>query len=277
MARLLVKKRAQVIAEYKIASINVINIGSVRANDIVVMDKNVSENHCTITKVNDTYEIKDNNTLTGTLLNGKQITISELNFGDEIGIGNHSLVFFPDTRKIFTGEDARDFSSSKYLETNHFLLGVYGKFEGKKYHIRNSGTFIGRERVSPKGIENNIVLAGDMTVSKGHARIELRDNSYMLKDVGSTGGVAVNGKKVGQLNEVTIKNGDEIAIGRSIFRFVDDGNDDYSLPLESVQRARELVDEVSMHLDRFPVPDRSDLVLPEPFSQLHPIEVLFRI
>ena len=139
-------------------------------------------------------------------------------------------MFFPDTRKIFTGEDARDFSSSKYLETNHFLLGVYGKFEGKKYHIRNSGTFIGRERVSPKGIENNIVLAGDMTVSKGHARIELRDNSYMLKDVGSTGGVAVNGKKVGQLNEVTIKNGDEIAIGRSIFRFVDDGNDDYSLP-----------------------------------------------
>ena len=230
MSRLLVKKRAQVIAEYRIASIDVINIGSVQANDIVIVDKNVSENHCTVTKVSETYEIKDNNTLTGTLLNGKQITISELNFGDEIGIGNHTIVFLPEARKIFTGEDAKDFSSSNFLEANHFLLGIYGKFEGRKYHIGNSGTFIGRERISPKGIENNIVLSGDMTVSKGHARIEFSDNSCMIKDVGSTGGVAVNGKKVGQLNEIAIKNGDEIAIGRSIFRFVDDGNDDYSLP-----------------------------------------------
>ena len=230
MPRLLLKKRAEVIAEYRIASVNVINIGSVRANEIVVKDKNASENHCAITKVNGSYEIKDNNTLTGTLLNGKQITISELNFGDEIGIGNHTIVFLPDARKIFTGQDAKDFSSSEFREKNHFLLGVYGKFEGKKYQIRNSGTFIGRERISPKGVENNVVLTGDMTVSKGHARIELRDNNYMLKDVGSTGGVAINGKKVGQLNEIAIKNGDEIAVGRSIFRFVDDGNDDYSLP-----------------------------------------------
>ena len=230
MPRLLLKRKAEVIAEYRIATINVINVGSLRANEIVVADKNVSENHCVITRVNDAYEITDNNTLTGTWLNSKQITVAELKFGDEIGIGSHTLVFLPETGEILAGAAAKEHSPGEFWHKNRFLLGIYGKFEGKKYHIKNSGTFIGRERISPKGIENNIVLSGDMTVSKGHARIDLRDNVYMLKDVGSTGGVAVNGKKIGQLNEMAIKERDEIAIGRSIFRFVRDGNDDYALP-----------------------------------------------
>lgn len=228
MPRLFVKRRAQVVAEYKLAAYDIINIGNSKANEIVIPDKNVSENHCTITKVNNTYEIKDNNTLSGTLLNGRPLTVSEFNFGDEISLGKYSVMFLADAAGPYPSSGGAEFGEKE--APNYFLLGIYGRFQGKKYQIKNSGTFIGREKISPKGIENNIVLAGDMTVSKGHARIELRDRSFMLKDVGSTGGVAVNGKKVGQLNEVTLKNKDEIAIGRSIFRFMEDGRDDYSLP-----------------------------------------------
>ncbi|MHB9155485.1 MAG: FG-GAP-like repeat-containing protein, partial [Endomicrobiales bacterium] len=68
------------------------------------------------------------------------------------------------------------------------------------------------------------------TASKGHAKITCEGSNCLLMDIGSTGGVAVNGEKVGQLNEVSILNGVEIAIGRTIFRFVDSGSDDYSLP-----------------------------------------------
>jgi pSer/pThr/pTyr-binding forkhead associated (FHA) protein len=229
MPRLLIKKRAEIIAEYKINNLRIINIGSIKANDIFLADKNISENHCTITKVSDTYEIKDNNTLAGTTLNKKSITISELKYNDEIGIGNYTLLFLKDALNIMR-EIEEDYSLDESKEKNYFLLGIYGRFEGKKYHIKNSGTFIGREKISPKGIENDAVLAGDMTVSKGHAKIVLRENLYFLKDIGSTGGVAINGKKVGQLNEIPIKSGDEIAIGRTIFRFAEDGNDDYSLP-----------------------------------------------
>jgi outer membrane protein assembly factor BamB len=42
--------------------------------------------------------------------------------------------------------------------------------------------------------------------------------------------VAINGNKVGQLNDVPLTIGDEIAIGRTIFRYTEDGKDDYSIP-----------------------------------------------
>jgi pSer/pThr/pTyr-binding forkhead associated (FHA) protein len=40
-----------------------------------------------------------------------------------------------------------------------------------------------------------------MTVSKGHAKITLNGSQYVITDVGSTGGVAVNSIKVGQVRD----------------------------------------------------------------------------
>ncbi|WP_413852809.1 FHA domain-containing protein [Candidatus Ruminimicrobium bovinum] len=224
MPRLLLKKKEEVITEYVVKkSKTKIFIGSKKGNDVVIPDKkNVSEQHCVIIYSENKYSLKDQNTIIGTQVNGRNINEVQLNFGDEITISEWTISFLD------------DISVNKYddLFPQYYLIGIYGKFYGKKFVIKQQNdTFIGREQISPRGIENDIVLSGDMTVSKGHAKISGSENEYTITDIGSTGGVAVNGEKLGQLNTTPIKVGDEISIGRTIFRIVDYYNENYSLPL----------------------------------------------
>lgn len=230
MPKILVKKKAEIIGEYRFTRKPIINIGSSKGNDIIIIDKNISEYHCAIMKKENDYEIKDKNTLTGTRVNDRSVTAQVVKAGDIVNIGLHTIELRYDARedKGAAGEAGRVMVAPPKI---YNLIGVYGKFEGKKYEITPNGeTYIGRENVSPKGILNDIVLMGDMTVSKGHAKFTCKDNQCQLMDTGSTGGVAVNGNKVGQLNEISISTGDEIAVGRTIFRFVEADKEDYSIP-----------------------------------------------
>ncbi|MBQ3835184.1 MAG: FHA domain-containing protein [Elusimicrobia bacterium] len=221
MPRLLVKKKEEILAEYFVKkSKTKIFIGSRKGNDIVIYDKNISERHCTIIYENNQYILKDQNTMMGTQINSHSITEATLNFGDEIYIGSHKILFLDDA--LNKGED---------VIPQYYLIGIYGKFYGKKYFLKSDGdTFIGRENISPRGIENDVVLLGDMTVSKGHAKISATQGKYTITDIGSTGGIAVNGVKLGQLNSTRLSLKDEISIGRTIFRVVDYFSQDYSLP-----------------------------------------------
>ncbi len=221
MPRLLVKKKEEILAEYFVKKNKTkIFIGSRRGNDIVVYDKNVSERHCTIIYENNQYILKDQNTMMGTQINSHSITEATLNFGDEIYIGSHKILFLDDA-----------LNKDDDVVTQYYLIGIYGKFYGKKYFLKSDGdTFVGRENLSPRGIENDIVLSGDMTVSKGHAKISATQGKYTITDIGSTGGIAVNGVKLGQLNSTRFSLKDEISIGRTIFRVVDYFTQDYSLP-----------------------------------------------
>ncbi|MDR2818048.1 MAG: FHA domain-containing protein [Endomicrobium sp.] len=217
MARLLLKRKAEILGEYMLKRKDKIFVGSKKGNDIVINDKIVSEFHCSIVLNSGKYYVKDQNTLTGTKINGTTISEQEFLPGDQIGIGPYSILYIDDAAG---------------RQNEYYLLGIYGKFEGKKYIIKNAETFIGREKFSPRGIENDIILSGDMTVSKGHAKITLNGSQYVITDVGSTGGVAVNSTKVGQLDTMNINPGDEISIGRTIFRFVTSANEDYSFPVK---------------------------------------------
>ena len=219
MPRLFLKRKEEILGEYILRRKKRLFIGSKKGNDILIKDKNISEHHCSIIlDENNEYVVKDQNTITGTKVNGKTVSEKNLQPGDSIEIGPYSITMYAD---VAPGAEVKPF---------HFLLGIYGKFVGKKFIVKDEDTFIGREQFSPRGIENDIVFAGDMTVSKGHAKISCNNGQYSITDVGSTGGVAVNGNKVGQLNSMNIDLGDEISIGRSIFRFVSSINEDYSTP-----------------------------------------------
>lgn len=243
MPVLMLKRKSEILAEYRIDKKNVISIGGSKGNDIVIADKGISEHHCSISKKTGryeskdgkglsttiVYEIKDNNTLTGTRLNDRTVSSANLEYGDGISIGSHSLVFLKSRQISQKLRDKNETAPIEKIQT-HYLLGVYGKFEGRKYEIKFGDTFIGRENVNPRGVTNDVVLSGDMTVSKGHAKITCDENQCTVTDIGSTGGVSINGIRVGQMNTINIKNNDEIAVGRSIFRFVDEGNPNYNLP-----------------------------------------------
>ncbi|KAF0241434.1 MAG: FHA domain-containing [Planctomycetota bacterium] len=72
------------------------------------------------------------------------------------------------------------------------------------------GTVIGRDA------ECGIVLE-DVDVSRHHASIELREEAYILKDLGSRNGTTVNDRRV---TEAPLQSGDRIGIGRGILKFM---------------------------------------------------------
>ncbi|MDR0617783.1 MAG: FHA domain-containing protein [Endomicrobium sp.] len=78
MPLLLLKKKEEILSEYVLKRKEKIFIGKKKTNDIVINDSLVSDNHCTLILKNDKYYIKDQNTVSGTKINGKIIVEQEL-------------------------------------------------------------------------------------------------------------------------------------------------------------------------------------------------------
>ncbi len=82
---------------------------------------------------------------------------------------------------------------------------------GKRFVLDTSPTKVGR------GADNEIVLDGD-SVSRRHAHFEKRAQDWMLIDLGSTNGTYCNDEQIA--HDVTLKNGDRVKVGPTIFKFL---------------------------------------------------------
>lgn len=65
---------------------------------------------------------------------------------------------------------------------------------------------------------DNIVVLEDKYVSSHHLRIFIRNNEYILEDLGSTNGTFLNNEKV--INRVTLTTEDRIKVGSAVFKFM---------------------------------------------------------
>ena len=81
---------------------------------------------------------------------------------------------------------------------------------GKRSPLASGGVRIGR------GAENDVVLLSD-SVSRSHARIEVRADGYHVVDLHSTNGTYVNDELV---QERQLHRGDQIKIGDTILKFL---------------------------------------------------------
>ncbi len=68
-------------------------IGRANECDFVIDGKEVSRRHARIYYGNGKYKIEDLNSTNGTFVNNKKITETELKHGDEINIGNFTIIF----------------------------------------------------------------------------------------------------------------------------------------------------------------------------------------
>ena len=86
-----------------------------------------------------------------------------------------------------------------------------GGFEGMAFELTAAETLIGRNPTT------DITLL-DEGISREHAIIlyDADSDSYSLEDLQSTNGTQVNGKRV---RSVTLADGDEVHVGRTLFRF----------------------------------------------------------
>lgn len=89
------------------------------------------------------------------------------------------------------------------------LVVIDGPNRGKKLTLNKNVTKIGKR-------ENNDLIVTDKTVSRNHMEIEYQQDSFLLRDLGSTNGTYLNGSKV---KEVYLTPGDLIKIGSSTIEF----------------------------------------------------------
>lgn len=95
------------------------------------------------------------------------------------------------------------------------LVVIYGHELGKKYRLGDDSIIIGRSSKSDIRIDEE-------SVSRNHCRIKRTGNkSVTIRDLGSTNGTYVNDR---QTDEVVLRDGDLIKVGRSIFKFLSGGN-----------------------------------------------------
>lgn len=85
-----------------------------------------------------------------------------------------------------------------------------GPAKGARFLIDQGEVAIGRSVESP-------IFLDDVTVSRKHALIELRDGAFTLKDLGSLNGTYLNNQSI---SDAAIVSGDEIQIGKFHMLFI---------------------------------------------------------
>jgi diguanylate cyclase (GGDEF)-like protein len=94
------------------------------------------------------------------------------------------------------------------------LVVIYGPDLGRRIGLGFGNFDIGRSSKSDLPLDQE-------SVSRNHARIARSRDGWSLRDLGSTNGTYVNDLPI---QERTLKDGDQIKIGRSILKFMTGGN-----------------------------------------------------
>lgn len=215
---LLVRNRKQIMIPL---TKDVTTIGRKQA-DIILDDPKVSARHAEIQRRGQKFHLVDHKSTNGTFVNRQQVNELELEDQDVIEVGLSTLCFFADIRefhgeaeetsaatrpKNFEGESkSGEYTMTKtVVQPTLELEQIEGPEVGKRVSFKRSHITVGRSDA------DLIVL--DLDVSRNHALFEvLGKNFIFLKDLDSTNGTFVNGKKI---RTEKISAGDLVSFGNT--------------------------------------------------------------
>ncbi|HLL54577.1 MAG TPA: GGDEF domain-containing protein [Myxococcaceae bacterium] len=95
------------------------------------------------------------------------------------------------------------------------LVVIHGLELGKKFDLKLNETVVGRSSKAD-------IQVDEESVSRNHATLINDGQKVAVKDLGSTNGTYVNDEQTS--GEMTLRNGDLLRIGRTIFKFLAGGN-----------------------------------------------------
>ena len=169
-----------------------LTIGRVEGVDLVLDDKGCSRRHCEIVKGAAGYLVRDLGSSNGTNVNGEKVTERALADGDTIRVGGVSMTFL-----------ARD--------ADFALRFDKGEHAGRELPLTAARTTLGRR-------PDNSLSFNDVKISGVHVEVVKDGDGFVLRDLGSTNGTLLDGRKV---TEVALGHNDRVKIGESEFVFVD--------------------------------------------------------
>ena len=178
------------------------SLGRGADNDIVLDDTTVSRRHASISFHDGNFFMEDNESASGTLVEGMQATRTMLQSGSVMRLGETEMVFMesetaPGPEATGAGAPASPGAPGETMVAQPhqevvmaWLAVTTGPRKGQTYQLRIGDNSLGR------GAENDMVIE-DNVVSRSHAMVRVRDDEMVLVDLGSRGGTKVAGKTLG--------------------------------------------------------------------------------
>ncbi len=169
----------------------VVVIGRDAGCDLVLDHPDVSRRHAEVRRTAQGFLLKDLGSTNGTLVAGVKVTEKLLSDGVEVVFGAVKV------KAELPAPAGATRVRTKVRPQAPRLVDA----KGKAVELKKEVTLVGRE----KGCD---LVLGVESVSARHAELKITPQGILLKDLGSTNGTFVNGKKV---KEALLKNGDEVA------------------------------------------------------------------
>ncbi len=184
-------------------------IGKGIANDIVLDEEGVNAFHADLKVENDIVTLSDVGTQTGTSLNGTKLTAPAiLRAGDLIDIQGVELEVV-EVESAFPEGKTLVLSGTALLDMgvgNWSIIADSGPEKGQVIAIREK-TSVGR------ALECDISIL-EPGLSRQHAELEVVNDELIIRDLGSSNGTYLNGKKI---NHSVCRSGDVLQFERIKF------------------------------------------------------------
>jgi pSer/pThr/pTyr-binding forkhead associated (FHA) protein len=224
----IVVKFAEKIIERVVTEKEHLSIGRTPDNDIVLDNRGVSRNHAQIEFSENGALLIDNDSLNGTFVNQRKVTEQMLHDNDTITIGKFDLQFFADSqpaRKMSDMDGTMILNTKKHKElveqdredkeiadsAGGSILIALNDSKKSKYALSQETTTFGKSRFA------NVPVKG-FWLSNLQAKVMKEGEAFTLVNLGRANKTKVNGEAV---TSTTLKNGDIVEVGKSIFRFIE--------------------------------------------------------
>jgi len=203
------------VQEYELAKKNIL-IGRGTTNDITLEDERVSRSHARLDFTEGGITITDLGSSNGTHINGVRVEHATLVPGDMISLGSQDLKYLVEDPSEDVGLTAIDTQlqldqtiGNEFLpvvinDTNSPSLVVFTGEKTWRYDLRD------RDQVTIGRDESCGLFIDSTKVSRRHAEVQHRGETFLLKDLGSTNGTRVNGR---QIDQHILQDSDVIQVG----------------------------------------------------------------
>jgi len=210
-------------------------IGRAEDCDITIDNLAVSRHHTIIEKSEGAFRINDLDSNNGTFINGQRITQpTSLNFGDEIGIGKHILVFDSHSKKPRSAQSPSSGAEAQpemdaagrgtmFVEPEQMEKIQEKVSTARRAHLQiagasGAGEMIVLEKenvVFGKGQHCDVFVKG-FFASRRHAILTRLDTGFQLTNLAILSPARINGSII---DSSLLCDGDEISMAKSKFTF----------------------------------------------------------
>jgi pSer/pThr/pTyr-binding forkhead associated (FHA) protein len=197
-----------------------LTLGRSPDNDIVINDPSVSRKHARLTSQGGRYYIEDLGSMNGTKMNGESVKREQVDTGTSLMLGGVEVVV---GKKETPVQEPKNIRIDGPVESTNdtvvrqpvinagWLAFNPVSVTGDLYALKPGTNVIGRD----KGCDLSV---NDPYMSRKHALISVKEGKSSIADLGSLGGVKVNGQPVAG---TSVAPGTEVAVGDTVLRLVE--------------------------------------------------------